>query len=259
MVKSQTDFYLAAKKFWQTAVSKDAGADIAQLQLQIELHKRMLSIFHAGDYYYLLFNVYHGEIEHTSAEIKNVLGYTAEEMTMPLFMKNIHPEDKPYFLCFENKVVEFVNLTPKDKIKNYKIQYDLKLKAKNNKYIRLLIQYLMLDYDQHNYYRSFHIHTNITHIKPEGTPRFSIIGLDGEPSYYNIQDTAAFTKSYDLFTNREREILKCIIEGKNSKDIADELYISLHTVNAHRKNILKKAQSKTPIDLVSKAINEGWI
>lgn len=259
MEKQDSHFYLTAKKYWKTVVNKEAGVDTAQLQLQIEMHKRMLSIFHAGDYYYLLFNIYRGEIEYTSAEVTNVLGYTPEEMNIHLFMEAIHPEDKPYFLCFENKAITFIKLLPKDKVKNYKVQYDLKFKAKNNKYIRLLIQYLPVDYDQNNFYRSFHIHTDITHIKPEGIPRFSIIGLDGEPSYYNIQDTEVFTKSYDLFTRREREILKLIVEGKNSKTIAEELYISLHTVSTHRKNILKKAGAKTPLDLVRRVISEAWM
>ena len=105
MEKKDSNFYLTAKKFWKMVVNKEAGVDTAQLQLQIEMHKRMLSIFHAGDYYYLLFNIYRGEIEYTSAEIKNVLGYTPEEMTIHLFMESIHPEDKPYFLYFENKAV----------------------------------------------------------------------------------------------------------------------------------------------------------
>ena len=123
----------------------------------------------------------------------------------------------------------------------------------------MLIQYLPLDYDQNNFYRSFHIHTDITHIKPEGIPRFSIIGLDGEPSYYNIQDAALFPKPCDMFTRREREILKLIVEGKDSKTIAEELYISLHTVNTHRKHILNKAGAKTPLDLVKKVIAEAWM
>lgn len=259
MEKQGSNFYLTAKKFWKTVVNKEAGIDTTQLQLQIEMHKRMLSIFHAGNYYYLLFNIYRGEIEHTSVEVANVLGYTPEEMTIHLFMEAIHPADKPYFLCFENKAVKFFYHVCRDKIKNYKIQYDLRLKTKHNKYIRLLIQYLPLDYDQKNFYRSFHIHTDITHIKPDGIPRFSIIGLDGEPSYYNIQDAEVFTKYYDLFTRREREILKLVVEGKDSKTIADELYISLHTVNTHRKNILKKAGTKTTLDLLKKVIGEAWM
>jgi len=62
-----------------------------------------------------------------------------------------------------------------------------------------------------------------------------------------------------MFTKREREILKCIVEGKMSKTIADELCLSLHTVNTHRKNILAKAEVKTPVDLIAKAIKEGWL
>ena len=56
-----------------------------------------------------------------------------------------------------------------------------------------------------------------------------------------------------------REILKHIVEGKNSKTIAEELHISLHTVNTHRKNILIKANCRSPIDLVAKIINESLI
>ncbi|WP_454882003.1 response regulator transcription factor [Sphingobacterium detergens] len=49
-----------------------------------------------------------------------------------------------------------------------------------------------------------------------------------------------------MFTKREREILECIVEGKMSKTIADELCISLHTINTHRKNILAKAGLRHP-------------
>ncbi|ULT27239.1 LuxR C-terminal-related transcriptional regulator [Sphingobacterium sp. E70] len=44
-----------------------------------------------------------------------------------------------------------------------------------------------------------------------------------------------------------------------SKKIADELCVSLHTINTHRKNILAKAGVKTPVDLIAKAIKEGWL
>lgn len=43
-------------------------------------------------------------------------------------------------------------------------------------------------------------------------------------------------------SQREAEILKMISQGLNSQQIADGLFISRHTVNTHRKNILKKLQ-----------------
>ena len=66
-------------------------------------------------------------------------------------------------------------------------------------------------------------------------------------------------KPQELFTKREREIIKSIVEGKASSQIAEELSISVHTVSTHRKNILAKANCKTPIELAAKAYKESWI
>ncbi|MFP5042617.1 LuxR C-terminal-related transcriptional regulator [Parasediminibacterium sp. JCM 36343] len=194
-----------------------------------------------------------------SEGITKVLGYAPDEMTLTFFLDRIHPDDKSYFLDYESKIASFFKSLPFDKIKKYKTQYDIRVRAKDDKYVRILQQAVQVEYDQNNFYRTFDLQTDISHIKQEGLPTFSIIGLDGEPSYYNISNTEEFTKSYDLFTKREREILKCIVEGKNSKAIAEELNISIHTVSTHRKNILIKANCKTPVDLVTQAINKGWI
>lgn len=259
MEKHNSNFYLTAKKFWKSVVNKETEADAAKLQQQIELHRRLLNVFQAGNYFYLIFNMYSGDTELVSESVTEILGYDPEEMSVAFMLDKLHPADKAYFLNFEYKVVEFFKSLPFDKIEYYKVQYDFRIKAKNGNYIRLLHQAVQIDYDKDNFYRTLCLETDISHVKPEGTPCFSIIGLEGEPSYYNIKDTEIFKKSYDLFTRREREILKLIIEGKSSRSIADELYISLHTVNAHRKSILNKAGTKTPLDLVRKVINEGWV
>jgi DNA-binding NarL/FixJ family response regulator len=46
--------------------------------------------------------------------------------------------------------------------------------------------------------------------------------------------------AYRELSLREKEILALVAKGKTSKDIADELFISTHTVETHRKNILTK-------------------
>ncbi len=259
MPMAQSDYYLTARRFWKTVTDRDVTISESQLQLQLEAQKRLFNIFQAGNFYYIIFNMYKSELDFVDSNITNVLGYAPEEFTIALLLENIHPEDKPYFLNFEYRVVEFFKALPFEKVMKYKVQYDVRVKNKWNKYQRVLHQAVQLDYDEKNYYRTLSLHTDITHIKPEGTPCFSLIGLDDEPSYYNIQDANIITQSFDLFTKREREILKCIVEGKSSKAIAEELYISLHTVNAHRKNLLSKAAVKTPVELVRMAIREGWV
>src|SRR5436305_11135538 len=46
--------------------------------------------------------------------------------------------------------------------------------------------------------------------------------------------------SYDLLTTREREVLQLLAEGKNNKDVAGILGLSLYTVETHRSNIFQK-------------------
>lgn len=259
MTTQNNNPYLTAQQYWRTVVDKESAISSEQLQIQIEGHKRLLNIFQPGNYYYLLFDIYNGEIVNVSDEVIDVLGYKAGEINMPLFMENIHPDDKPYFLSFEAGIASFFSAIPVSEYKKYKMQYDLRIKKKENQYCRILIQYVLIHYDEQNIYNSFHIHTDISHIKQQGPPCFSIIGLDGAPSYYNIQRTDVLAPSYNLFTRREREILKMVIENKTSRQIADELFISIYTVNAHRRNIMGKALVKTPLELVSKSIHEGWI
>lgn len=55
-------------------------------------------------------------------------------------------------------------------------------------------------------------------------------------------------------THREHEILEKISKGKTSQEIADELYISRRTVEAHRYNIIQKLTLKNSSDLIRYAI-----
>ena len=62
-----------------------------------------------------------------------------------------------------------------------------------------------------------------------------------------------------VLTNREREVLKLIAEGKSNKEMAEVLFISVHTVERHRANIMKKLSLKKTADLVKYAIQKGYI
>jgi DNA-binding NarL/FixJ family response regulator len=67
------------------------------------------------------------------------------------------------------------------------------------------------------------------------------------------------TPSAESLTAREREVLKLIVEGKSNKEIADILFISIHTVIRHRANIMEKLNLKKTADLVKYAIQKGYV
>jgi DNA-binding NarL/FixJ family response regulator len=69
----------------------------------------------------------------------------------------------------------------------------------------------------------------------------------------NVED------SYELLTTREREVLQLLAEGKNNKDAAAILNLSLYTVETHRSNILQKLNLHSGAELILYAIRKGVI
>jgi RNA polymerase sigma factor (sigma-70 family) len=65
--------------------------------------------------------------------------------------------------------------------------------------------------------------------------------------------------SYDLLTPREREILQMVAEGKTNKEIANQLNLSLYTVETHRGNILQKLNLHSVPELILYAVRKGVI
>ena len=60
----------------------------------------------------------------------------------------------------------------------------------------------------------------------------------------DISDDASTVENYDL-SSRENEVLVLVAKGLSSKEIADKLNISIHTVNSHRKSITRKTGIKS--------------
>lgn len=65
--------------------------------------------------------------------------------------------------------------------------------------------------------------------------------------------------SYNGLTPREREILRYIAEDKQNREIAQLLYISVRTVQAHRANLMEKLGAHDRTQLVKYAIRKGII
>lgn len=60
-------------------------------------------------------------------------------------------------------------------------------------------------------------------------------------------------------TEREKEIVQLIAQGKMAKEIAGILHISIHTIYTHRKNVMKKLGISSPVQLITYAINIGLV
>ncbi|MBX2845942.1 MAG: LuxR C-terminal-related transcriptional regulator, partial [Saprospiraceae bacterium] len=66
-------------------------------------------------------------------------------------------------------------------------------------------------------------------------------------------------KSTASISEREREIIRLIADEFTTKEIAEQLHLSPHTIESHRQNIMLKLGAKNSAGLVKYAIQKGLI
>ncbi len=92
----------------------------------------------------------------------------------------------------------------------------------------------------------------------------AIVSLADGKAYYDANITVS---SFDvskkksekgMLTRRQKEILKLIAQGKTSREIGDELFIGLHTVDTHRKNMTRILGLKGKGELLRYALEKKY-
>jgi DNA-binding NarL/FixJ family response regulator len=65
------------------------------------------------------------------------------------------------------------------------------------------------------------------------------------------------TRVFDVLSAREREVLQLIAEGNSTREIAKQLFVSVKTVEGHRRLIMQKTNIKSVAELTRYAVREG--
>jgi DNA-binding NarL/FixJ family response regulator len=66
-------------------------------------------------------------------------------------------------------------------------------------------------------------------------------------------------KLFTSLTPRQREVLQLVAEGKSAKEIASTLYISVKTVEFHKKHLMEELNLKTSAELIRYAVEQGFV
>jgi two-component system response regulator NreC len=64
---------------------------------------------------------------------------------------------------------------------------------------------------------------------------------------------------YDGLSERERQVLTLVAEGRTSQQVADELFLSINTVQTHRAHIMEKLNLQNRAELIRYALRKGLI
>jgi two-component system, NarL family, response regulator NreC len=94
----------------------------------------------------------------------------------------------------------------------------------------------------------------------EGRPFFSpAIAHTLLEDYVRLMREHGVQDSYDLLTEREREVLQLLAEGKSNKEVATLLGLSPYTVESHRNNLKQKLNLHNTADIVLYAVRKAII
>jgi two-component system, NarL family, response regulator NreC len=94
----------------------------------------------------------------------------------------------------------------------------------------------------------------------EGRPFFSpVIAQTLLEDYVRLMREHGVQDSYDLLTEREREVLQLLAEGKSNKEVAALLGLSPYTVESHRNNLMQKLNLHNTADIVLYAVRKAII
>lgn len=103
------------------------------------------------------------------------------------------------------------------------------------------------------------------HCSPEEITTAALTTAKGERFFCNkvleviLEKEAAEDCSPSNLSTREIEIVRLVASGISTKEIADQLCLSTHTVYTHRKNIMKKLQINSASEMILFAMNSGII
>lgn len=174
-----------------------------------------------------------------SKSIPKMFGYTKDEFNMTMALNNIHPEDKKIV----NRVIRGVinqSINTNLSAGNQYLILTYRAQKKDGKYIKILHQSwpYQLD-DKGNFISNLTFLTDISFMKTnDNKVEWDILSDNIDVSLFK---ETIYKEFMNFFTKRELAVISLIQNHFTNKQIADQLFISVHTVVSHRKNILKKS------------------
>jgi len=177
-----------------------------------------------------------------------LLGIEPEELTSYHFKEATHPDDLKRHELGLVKMFETAHNLFVAKKGEFLISTNFRLRNITGNYTNQLTQcYFFYDKNPNDVVYLVNINTDIGRYKKIKHGFHYYIGTD--LSKFRYPDEELLRLGHSL-SNREFEIVKLIREGLDSEQISEKLFLSKHTVNKHRKNILNKTGKNHMADVL---------
>jgi DNA-binding CsgD family transcriptional regulator len=205
-----------------------------------------------------------------SDNVKSILGYSPEDFYNEGFNLAAKVFYEPHNDIILHEILPkkfhfFVEYVSKGgDLKNLRVTFNYWVYRKDRSIGSMHHHLTVLNTDEYNKaHLTLILLTDISDIKKDNSIVFTISEKKENDIFYPVYSKTYLSpsenKALPILSNRETEILNLISQGKSSNEISKMLFISENTVYKHRKNMLKKMESKSSAELLSKAIALGII
>lgn len=167
--------------------------------------------------------------------------------------------NKEDFKVYNDKIfpdlVHFLKLNPIFDSANTIYSCNYRFKTKSGKVIEMLQRTsFIFDPVSGVPLASYGVVTDITHFKQNPGMIYTIESDNGSDRDLLFRKVYFKDDDFSQLSKRETEVLKWMADGLSSKQIADKLKLSIHTINNHRKNMLYKTNCTSSAELVKKVV-----
>jgi len=190
---------------------------------------------------------------------KGFKAFLGRDIKEPIDMLNlIHPEDLLDVLLYASVSIKVSEKIKPCDAKDLFFVIDYRIQKKNGEYARILRQSSALEVSPKGGLESaINLCTDISKIKMTGPVTARMEGRLKDDFYDLVKKEKAAIPdklSSPVLSAREQEVLHLISKGMRSQDISEKLHVSVHTINTHRRNMLKKLKVKTMSELMMKVL-----
>lgn len=194
------------------------------------------------DTYHFIFNCLTNSIEYVSDTFEYVTGRKKSGFSISTFLDMIHPEDVEHCFVCEERGQQFTNTLSYAEHFRYLIGYSYRIRMQDGQYIAIRQQRQTMDINtQGHLTKTFIMHQKLSDEQAPLNKEYYIFDKV-KNEFLDIENSFNLTK-------REHDVFDLIRDGLSSTQIAEKLHVSRHTVDTHRKNILKRTKSKNFFEL----------
>ena len=211
----------------------------------------------ANNQYFFIADLLQGRIIFTSKQSENIIGIDPDELTPYHNIEAVHPDELYRNTSGWAKLLNLANHLFFAKSGISILSTNMKMRNPKGFYAEILYQcYLFYREAPRRTIYDLQVHTNIDSIKKKKKGYHYYVGNDLTKFRYPEEE---LLKIGTPFSTREFEIIHLIHQGLSSEEIAKKLFLSVYTVNTHRRNILTKSGKANIADLIYELKERGLL